>query len=162
MSKTDFFLKLTGIDGESEDHKHKNEIEIASFSFGASQTGLGHHGGGSGGGKAALQDVHFTTTVSKASPKLFLACTLGEHIKEGILTVRKAGKDQQEYFKVKLSDVIVSSYQVGGHGGDGVVPSEQFSLNFAKLEYEYKPQKSDGTLEAPIKTGFDIKANKKV
>lgn len=162
MAKTDFFLKLTGIDGESLDDKHKGEIEIESFGWGVNQSGLGHSGGGSGGGKASFQDLHFTTSVSKASPKLAIACALGEHIKEGKLTVRKAGKEQQEYYTVKLTDVLVSSYQSSGHGGGGIVPNDQFSLNFAKIEFEYKPQKSDGTLEAPIKAGYDVKAAKKV
>ncbi len=31
MAQFDYFLKITGIDGESKDHKHKNEIEIHSW-----------------------------------------------------------------------------------------------------------------------------------
>ncbi len=99
--------------------------------------------------------------VNKASPKLFLMCATGEHIKEAILTVRKSGTEAPvEYLKVKLTDVVVSSYQTGGSGGD--VPMESFSLNFSKIEFEYKPQKPDGSLDAPIKAGYDLKLNKKV
>ena len=39
MAKTDFFLKLDGIKGESTDAKHKGEIEIESFSLGLTNTG---------------------------------------------------------------------------------------------------------------------------
>ena len=44
-----------------------------------------------------MQDIHFTMTMDKASPMLFLACATGEHIKTGILTCRKAGEEQLEY-----------------------------------------------------------------
>ena len=90
-----------------------------------------------------------------------LACASGEHIKSAVLVCRKAGKEQQEYLKVTLSDILVSSYQTGGSAGD-VVPMDQISLNFAKVEFEYKPQKADGTLDAAAKAGWDLKANKKV
>jgi type VI secretion system secreted protein Hcp len=100
--------------------------------------------------------------MNKATPKLMLACASGEHIKKAELVCRKAGKEQQEYLKIVLSDVLVSSYQTGGSAGSSVVPMDQISLNFAKIEFEYKPQKADGTLDAAAKAGWDLKANKKV
>jgi type VI secretion system secreted protein Hcp len=45
------------------------------------------------------------TNVSKASPKLFLACATGQHIKEAMLVGVKEGKDRQEFFNVKLTDI---------------------------------------------------------
>jgi type VI secretion system secreted protein Hcp len=161
MAAVDYFLKIEGVDGESSDDKHKGEIDIQSFSFGV--TNMGTHGSASGGGagKANFQDLHCTTHVNKASAKLFLACATGEHFKKAVLTCRKAGKEQQEYMKVTMSDVLVSSYTDGG-GSGGIVPTDQFSLNFAKIEYEYKPQKADGTLDSAVKGGYDVAANKKV
>lgn len=161
MATVDYFLKIEGVDGESSDDKHKGEIDIASWSWGETQQGTGHEGGGHGAGKVSMQDFHFTMQVNKASPKLLLACASGEHLKKAVLVCRKAGKDQQEYLKVTMSDTLVSSYQTGGSGGS-VVPVDQISLNFAKIEFEYKPQKADGTLDAPVKAGWDAKANKKV
>src|SRR5437868_14548146 len=149
MAAVDFFLKIEGVDGESTDDKHKGEIDIESFSWGVTQSGTHGGGGGGGAGKASFQDLHFHTTVNKSSPKLFLACATGEHFKKAVLTVRKAGKDQQEYYKVSLSDCLVSSYQSVG-GGDPIA-TDQFSMNFAKVEFEYKPQKADGTLDAAVK-----------
>lgn len=160
MAQVDYFLKIAGIDGESTDDKHKGEIDIDSFAWGETQSGTGGRGGGGGAGKVSMQDIHFTAKVSKASNKLLLACASGEHLKEATLTVRKAGKEQQEYYKIKFTDCLVSSYQVGS--GGGVVPTDQFSLNFAKGEWEYKAQKADGSLDAPVKVGWDLAANKPV
>src|SRR5919109_3958622 len=136
MAKVDYFLKIEGIVGESTDDKHKNEIDVESWSWGETQTGGAAHGGGGGAGKVAMQDFHFVVRTSKASPKLMLACATGQHLKEAVLTCRKAGKDQQEFLKFTLSDLLVSSYQAKGEAGDNVVPTDQISLNFAKIEVE--------------------------
>jgi type VI secretion system secreted protein Hcp len=160
MAAVDYYLKIEGIDGEAAAKGHEKEIELSSFSWGESNTA--HAGGGGGGaGRVNMQDVHFTTKVNAASPKLMLACASGEHIKKAVLTCRKAGKDQQEYMKFTLSDVFVTSYQTGGSAGS-VIPVDQFAVNFSKIEMEYKPQKPDGTLGSAVKAGWDVKQHAKV
>ncbi len=156
MAAVDYFLKIDGIQGESPDKTHKNEIQIESFSWGATQSGTASHGSGMGAGRVQLQDFHFVMLVNKASPKLMLTCATGEHIKNAILTCRKAGKEQQEYLKITFTDLLVSSYQTGGSAGD-VIPMDQISLNFTKIEFEYKEQKSDGSLGGAIKAFYDMK-----
>ena len=60
---------------------------------------------------------------------------------------------------MKFTDLLVSSFQTGGSSGD-VVPVDQISLNFAKIEYEYYPQKEDGTLGAKVPVWWNLKENK--
>ena len=162
MAAVDFFLKLKGVDGESQDAKQKGEIDIESWSWGETQGGAHSAGGGGGAGKVIMQDFHFVMKINKASPKLFLACASGEHIADGLLTCRKAGKEQQEFLTIKFTDLLVSSYQTGGAGQSSVVPTDQISLNFTKIELEYKEQKPDGSLGAAAKAGWDLKKNVKV
>ena len=162
MAAVDFFLKIDGIEGESPDAKHKNEIHLDSWSWGESNAGSMAHGGGGGAGKVSMQDIHFTTMLGKQGPKLALACADGSHIKKAVLTARKAGKDQQEYYVVTMTDLLVSSYQISGHGGAEILPIENCSLNFGKIEWEYKEQKIDGSLGGAVKAGYDLKLNKKV
>lgn len=150
----DFFIKIDSIEGESEDAKHAKEIEVHSWSWGESQPGTFAMGGGGGAGKVAMNDLTFMCTTGKASPKLMAACATGQHIKEATLTARKAGGGQQDYFTIKLSDVMVSTYQIAG---SSEVPIDSVSLNFAKIEVEYKPQKKDGGLDSPVKFGYDLK-----
>jgi len=160
MAAVDYFLKIDGIDGESTDSKHKNAIDVQSWSWGETNSGDSAHRGGMGAGKVSMQDFHFVMHVNKSTPKLMEACATGQHIKKADLICRKAGKDQQEYLKVTMSDLVVSSYQTGGSAGDGVIPVDQISLNFSKIEFEYKEQKADGTLGGKVKKGWDVKANK--
>ena len=82
----DMFLKIDGIDGESQDKTHPNEIQIDSFSWGESNPTSIVPGGG--GGKAVAQDFHFAAALSKASPNLMLACAIGAHINQALLTCR--------------------------------------------------------------------------
>jgi type VI secretion system secreted protein Hcp len=159
MAAVDFFLKIDGIKGESVDDKHKDEITIESYSFGASNAGsFNRGGGGAAAGKVSMQDFHFVMRINKASPSLMLACAKGEHIKQAILIARKAGKGQQDFMKWTFTDLLISSYQHGGSSGD-LIPTDQFSLSFAKIEIEYKPQRPDGGLDAGITAGWDLKAN---
>ena len=160
MAAVDYFLKFDGIKGESTDAKHKEELDIESWSWGEMQAGAaGPRGGGAGAGKVSMQDFHFVMRANKASPALMKACATGQHIKLATLTARKAGKDQQEFLTIKFQDVLVSSFQTGGSEGADL-PIDQVSLNFAKIEVEYKQQKPDGTLVPGDKFGFDVKANK--
>jgi type VI secretion system secreted protein Hcp len=162
MAAVDFFLKIDGIEGESQDKTHKGEIPVMSWSFGAAQSGTSSHGSGAGGGKVNFQDFHFVMTVNKSTPKLLEKCADGTHIKNAVLVCRKAGGTQQEYLKVTFTDILVSSYQIGGSGGSDIIPTDQVSLNFSKIEFEYKEQKPDGSLGGAIKSGWDQKLNVKV
>jgi type VI secretion system secreted protein Hcp len=160
MATTDFLLEIEGIKGESADHKHAGTIEVESFSWGESNQGSMAAGGGGGAGKVVFQDLHLTSRVNKASPLLAKACASGQHIKKAILFVRKSGGDQQDYYKLTLEDILVSSYQSGGSSGANALPTDQYSLNFAKIEFAYAPQKEDGKLEGPVVFKYDQKTGK--
>jgi type VI secretion system secreted protein Hcp len=154
MAAVDYFLKIDGIQGEAQDKTHKNEIQLESFSWGEVNAGTASAGGGMGAGRVQMQDFHFVMGVNKASPKLILACANGEHIKSATLVCRKAGKEQQEYLKITFTDLLISSFQTGG---SSVMPIDQISFNYSKIEYEYKEQKADGTLGGAVKAAYDLK-----
>ena len=156
----DYFLKIDGVAGESADSKHKGEIELESFGWGETNTG-GGTGGGGGSGKVQMQDLVVTMHVSKASPRLMLACATGKHHKVAVLTMRKAGKSQQEFLVLKLEDVLISSYQTGGSASSDVIV-DQAALGFSTIQMEYRPQKADGSLDDPVKAGWDVKHNKPI
>ena len=155
MAAVDYFLKITGIDGEAQDKTHKNEIHLESFSWGAANVGSASTGGGMGSGKVKFQDFHFVMATNKASPKLMLACAKGEHIASAILTCRKAGGTEQvEYLKYTFTDLLISSFQIGG---TEIIPTEEISFNCTQVQMDYKEQKADGTLGGAIKAMYDLK-----
>ena len=154
-----FSRRSASIKGESLDAKHKDEIEVLSWSWGVAKSGSIARGGGGGAGKASFNDFNFTHHVDKASPVLLKACATGEHIKEATITRRKAGKGQQEFLIIKMADVIITSVNPSGDA-DASATAEHVSLQFAKVDLEYKPQKPDGSLDAGIHFKYDIKGNK--
>jgi type VI secretion system secreted protein Hcp len=162
----DAFLKLDGIQGESQDKVHSGEIEIESFSWGATNPTTGASGGGGGTGKVSFQDLHFTMPTSTASPNLMLACATGRHIRTATLTCRKAGgTNALEFMKIKLSDCLVSSYSNGSHvidtgfsalAGNEDLPSDQMSLNFLKIDFLYTSQSTGETVETSFDAGGNV------
>ena len=158
----DMFLKVGDIKGESEDgdSKHNGTFDILAWSWGVSNSGTAHVGGGAGAGKANFQDISVTKWVDKASPILMKYCSSGKQFKEGVLTVRKAGGDNPlEYIIITMTDVIVTSLSTGGSGGEDRL-TENCSLNFAAVKVEYQPQKPDGSADGgKIPWAMDIAAN---
>ena len=154
---SDIFAKIGDIKGESLDSKHKDEIEVLSWSWGVANSGP-VKAGGAGQGKASFNDLSFTHSIDKASPLLLRGCATGVHLKEATITHRKAGKGQQEFLIIKMSDVIITSVTHGDSAGGA--RTESVSIAFAKVDLEYKPQKADGSLDAGIHFKYDIKGNK--
>ena len=152
------FLKLGDINGESQDARHAGEIEVLAWSWGVSNAGGPQGGSGGGGaGKVAFNDLTLTHPMDKASPLLMKACATGQHIKEGTLAARKAGRGQQDYLVIKMSDILVTSIQSSGSGEQ---PTESVSLQFGKVDLQYTPQKPDGSLDEGVRFTYDIKANR--
>ena len=153
----DVFLKISGAPGSSTDRQHINEIEVQSIQYGINNTGAGSFGGGGGAGKATFQDIHFTKKMDKSSPTLMKNCLTGTHMPQAVITTRKSGNPPADFFKVTLTDVMVTGYQISSNGD---IPMESLSLNFAKVEWEYFIQAPDGTMKSTSKGGFDVKSGK--
>jgi len=134
----DAFLKLGDIEGESTAKKHEGEIEVLSFSWNIKNTSSGGTGTGGGSGKAVPSDFNIVKHVDKASPAIMVAVCTGEHIRDATFTVEQArgGRGGEAFLKIKLTDVLISSYQTGGGGND--VPTDQVSLNFVKLNIQVR------------------------
>lgn len=155
----DMFLDIEGeISGESQDDEHAGTIDVLAWSWGMSQSGSFHVGGGGGAGKANFQDISITKWVDKASSILMLYCANGDHFDSAKLIVRKAGKTPLEYIVIEMFKVMVTSVSTGGSGGEDKL-TENVSLNFAEAKVSYVPQKPDGTGEAAIDFHWDIAKN---
>src|SRR5947207_3599725 len=98
----DMFMKIGALKGESKDSSHKGEIDVLAWSWGMSNSGSAHVGGGAGAGKVNIQDLSFTKYIDKSSPTLDLACCTGKHFLKATLTVRKAGEQPLEYLNITL------------------------------------------------------------
>jgi len=159
----DMFIKIGDLEGEAQDKVHKGEIDVLAWSWGMSQSGNMHIGGGGGAGKVSIQDLSITKYIDKSSPVLMKACSNGSQYPEAKLIVRKAGGNAPiEYLWIQMNDVIITSVSTGGSGGEDRL-TENVTLNFSVVKTGYQPQKPDGSKDGgEIKYGWDIAANAEV
>lgn len=136
------------VDRESVDYAPKQGNNILSWSWGMSQSGSPISGGG-GAGKVNVQDMSFTKYVDKSSPKLMEKIAQGERIPKISLTVQNAGSTIQEYLIITMTDVMVTSYSIGGSGGEDRL-TENITLNFAQIEFKYIPFDESGRQQEPV------------
>ena len=156
----DMFMKIGDFKGESEDKVHKEKIDVLAWSWGLSNSGTTHSGGGGVSGKANVQDLSFTKYVDSCSHNLIQASFSGKHVDKANLIVRKAGGKGApvEYIKIEMTEVLITSVSTGGSGGEDRL-TENVTLNFAKVKFEYTPQKADGTAGTALPVTLDIAAN---
>ncbi len=158
-----YFLKIDGVIGGSTDAKHKGEIEVESFSFGVThETAAAPGGGGAGAGRPRFEPLNVAAPFSSAGPRLLQACATGERLRSAVLTGSTAGgKGAFEFLRLTLSDVLVSAYRSAAEAGAAVVPSDQISLTYSKLQIEHKAQSPSGAAGGSTVFGFDVAANQK-
>jgi Type VI secretion system effector, Hcp len=81
----------------------------------------------------AVAEVVITTIQGDHSTELFKRSLSGEPFSAEIVFQ----KDGVPYMKIKLTNVLISSYSVSGHGGGpDAKPMESWTLNADKIEYE--------------------------
>ena len=156
---SDIFLKIDGIQGEATDVNHQNEIEVWSWSWGVSEVFITSGGGGIVGGKPKVGDFVISKQVDKASPNLLRACLTAKHIKEVVLTQRRAGAGKLNFLTITLKGVFISSLN-DIDAGVAPRPTENIVFKFGKVIYEYVPQKQSGQPDTPVTLKWDVKANK--
>ncbi|MBV5311253.1 Hcp family type VI secretion system effector [Chromatium okenii] len=158
----DMLLKIEGIAGESKITGFVDQIDVLAWSWGESNSGSFHTGGGGGAGKVNVQDLSFTKWVDIASPLLLLYCASGQHIPSAILTIRKSGgkvgKDAIPYLIITMKELLVTSVSTGGSGGEDRL-TENVTFNFAKVEFKYTPQDATGAAGTAKTFKWNIEAN---
>jgi len=158
----DAILRIEGpaIKGESKVDKHDEDIDIYSWSFGMTQSGTFHTGGGGGAGKVNVQDLSITKYVDASTCDLMLHCCNGAHIDKATLFIRKSGgKDNLEYIKIEMEKLMVTSVQPAGSPGDELI-MESVTFNFAKFKVIYQSQDDKGGKKKEYDMKWDMEKNK--
>jgi type VI secretion system secreted protein Hcp len=153
------YLVIEGLPGPST--SRKDAIDILSFSFGASNTTSisAASGSESKSGRANLSDVSIMKVLDKTSPLLFQHCVTGTSLKKATLFYDKPmGDKQDDYFKIEMTNVLISSVQLSGSNEN---PVESLSLAFETVKVGYNPEKPGGkALAGFIEKGYDLKTLK--
>ena len=156
---TNMFIRIGEIKGESHDSRHKDEIEVVSWAWGLTSSAPASSGGGAAG-RASFRDLTFAHLIDRASPSLMLACASAQRFRDARLTVRRPGTTTpEEYLLISLADVVVTSVQSSGTEAAGSL-LEEVSLNFARVDFEYRRQMPDGSLDAGVHFKWDLQEDR--
>jgi len=149
----DLYIKMTGakqgwIKGESFDAGHKDEILVQSYNWGVKNAIDPTTGQPTG--KRQHSVLKFVMHTQSATPLILRAACTNETLSSVVLTCRKAGGKQQEYMKWTLTNARACEVKTGYLVPGDIIPYDEVSLAFLKIELDYKPQKQDGTLGSSI------------
>lgn len=176
----DAYLKIDGIPGEALDDKHKDWIEVLDYQYGATQatSATASSSGGGSSERVNLSDLTIRKYVDKASAKAFESCCKGQHIKEVVLNINRAGGDKMTYLTITLEEVIISAVNFLGQqkttttpgtsdkAGDNAndksdLPMEEIKFNFARIKTTYTQQsRANGQGGGNVTGGWDRSLNK--
>lgn len=145
MAKGDMLLLIDGqktgpIKGESADKTYPGQIDILDWSWGMDSAST--LGGAGAGSKTSLSSLRIVKAVDTASTPLMSLMRTGELIKKAVLTVRKAGGVQIDYFTLTIERGRITAYEVASHSGPEL--TERLSIAFEKIEVQYFAQDEKG------------------
>ncbi|SIT42942.1 Protein hcp1 [Paraburkholderia piptadeniae] len=155
----DMFIKINGIDGESQDVAHLNEIDVISWGWQVAQNSTMLSGSGGGAGKATVSDLSFIHAFDRASPNLAKYCFTGKHIDKAVLTMRKAGGVPHEFSKITMYDAVITHVSPIANAA---TCHESVRLSFATMKHEYIVQNSLGGSGGTVTAMMYIKENSAV
>ena len=146
------------IKGNCTVEKHKDWVTSDSVQF-----GVGRSISGAAGGKSrevsnpSFSEITFSRSTDMSSPEIYKSAIGGKALGDVEVHLYQTYEDTiQVYLMMTLKDAIISNYSASS-GGDR--PSESFSVNFTKVEYQYDDfDGSKKTTGTPVK--WDVMGNK--
>ena len=149
--------------GESNLDGFDDLIVCDSFSVGATvPLDLGR-GTNRTAGSVHISEVSFSRQFDSSSIPLLNATFSGEVFKKmTIHFLKAAGTDEkahEEFLSVELKDAIFSNVSYSGASGGGNM-MESISVGFTAIDFKYKVQKDDGSLDGAVVASFDMLTQK--
>lgn len=127
-AQSSYYMSIPGIVGESTAQDHNGWLMATGLQAQAPQ------------GRSTPGSIQIVRNVDKASPKLMQISSTGKHIPEVVIeAMRTDSTSKQPYLIIKMTDVVISSYdQIPASGGS--LPQERIQLNYSKVEWIYNNQ----------------------
>ena len=160
------FMKFVGpaVDGGALTAGHEKDLHLLSWSNGLTLAVTHEQGGKRVEGTVDIHDLNFVFELNSATVPLLKSVFTGANFdKVTLFCYRAAGETetskQQLFWKIIMDDVICSGVSI--NGSEGVSKETvNVSLNFAKIQYEYDPQKSDSSAAGKKVISYDIRTQK--
>ncbi len=161
----DAFLKIQGIQGDSQDEAHKQWMEVSEFRHGISQPagGVASAQGVHTGGRADHDEFRITKRLDSASPTLSMYCCNAKPITEITLECCRAMGDKTVFMVYTFKDSIVAQIETkGSTESEDPIPMERIYFRYGEIHWEYTPTDptGGGKTSAPIRAGWSVLQNR--
>lgn len=152
----DYYLKLQGAEGESQQTGFTDQIRVLGWNFGGYSESTVGRTSGSGAGKVTMQPLNVTCEMDAGYTKLASFLTQGKHITQGVLSAVKNGSNNEAYITVTMSEVFVASLNVEA---SSQVPVVNMSLTYKSIQTQYMKQNANGNLVSAGTHTYDASTN---
>ncbi|MFC5530655.1 Hcp family type VI secretion system effector [Cohnella yongneupensis] len=150
----DIYLKLDGIDGESIVRGYEKWIPLASVQLGVTNV-VSRTSTGIAAGKATPGPLVIMKRPDSSTLPIFLAITSGKVILKGTIAFVKPGVSPVAPLTYELGNILVSSFSTDNG-------FETIELTYDSIVIGYATQNATGTLNAPVKGGWNFAKNIKL
>ena len=108
--------------------------------------------------KPNLSPITITKKADNSVAALFKEALTGSAGQEATITFVRTGDKVQEFMAYKLSNCIISSYDIDAEGDDA--PVEELTLSYSAIEVSYKDHDASNKAGNPQRVSYDVKAAK--
>lgn len=138
--------------GESTVPDHADEIQVQGWKWGvSSSSAIGHQSATSRRSYSALT---IEKSIDSATTALLATLATNDEVVEAKLSMRRAGGEQETYFTILLKGARVTGLEHGFDAAGGTL--ETVTINFLKIEVEYRPQKTTGLRSGTMTFSDDL------
>ena len=128
------------IKGEGTTEGHADDIAVHTWAWGvAANTAIGAV---QSAARRSYRHLVLTKGLDSASTGLLSALVSNDEVKEATLTMRKAGGEALDYFRMALLNARIVNVDIEMPSSGVAV--EQVTISFTKVEIEYKRQQQAG------------------
>ena len=145
------------IKGESAAIGHADEIAVRGWRWGLaanSDAAIRSNGDGSAAARRSFRQLVVEKGLDRASTGLMAACATNDKVKKLVLTMRKAGDHQQDFFTITLAGATLQDIEhcADAHGN----VRERLTFAFAHVDVEYRVQMANGQVGAATSFNADV------
>ena len=155
------YLKFGNVKGNVTAEGYAGQIAVAKIKFGVRRTVSMEAGNLSNreSSKPSLSVITITKKADNSVAALFKEALTGSAGQEAIITfVRTGAQKVQEFMAYKLTNCIISSYDIDAEGENE--PIEELTLSYSAIEVSYKDHDASNKAGNPQRVSYDVKAAK--
>ena len=155
------YLKFGNVKGNVTADGYAGQIAVKSVSFGVERNVSMEAGNLSNreSSKPTLSQIQISKTADNSVAALFKEALTGSAGQEAVLTFVRTGSDKvQEFMTYKLTNCIISSYNIDAEGDEE--PMESLKLSYSAIEVSYKDHDASNKSGNPQRVSYDVKAAK--